>query len=105
MLIKQTTEKLFFLISPPKHILLDIRKFKNEVHTIIGHSFESYHSIGHITLSIDTANPNLILKEMERVAQSIAPFPIVIKNFITFKHGIKRSLVLNIADKHPFKMY
>src|SRR5688572_17055451 len=98
----QTTEKsakeLFFLISPPRHIISDVSVLKDDVHYLIGRKLEDRHSIAHISLfKYNDDYINDIIRHVEVKASQFKPFNVFLKGFGVFYSGPKRTIYMDIV--------
>jgi 2'-5' RNA ligase len=101
---EQSVKELFFLISPPRHIMSDVSVLKDDVHYLIGHQLEDRHSIAHISLfKYNDEHIHDIIRHVEAKAAHFKPFNIFLKDFGVFYNGSKRSIYMDIVNKYPIQ--
>ncbi len=94
--------ELFFLISPPRHIISDVSVLKDDVHYLIGHELEDRHTIAHIPLfRYNDEHIDDMIEHVERKASSFRPFNVFLKGFGVMYNGSKRSVYVDIVNKSP----
>lgn len=88
----------FLLISPPSEIKEYVTYLKKRVREILGHHFDGFNSIAHLTLLQyeDLHNEDELYRIEER-ASKIREFNIFIKNFSVFKNN--HTTFLDIVNK------
>jgi 2'-5' RNA ligase len=100
-------QELFFIISPQPHIKSDVSVLKDDVHYLIGRTYESHKSLAHISLfQYENANPELIddlIEFVESKARYFESFNVFLKDFGTFHHGAKRTIYMDIVNKYPIR--
>jgi 2'-5' RNA ligase len=103
--ISEPVKELFFIISPPPHIMSDVRVLKDDVQYLVGHELEDRYSKAHISLfKYDDPNHfDQILQFVEARAACFKPFNIFIKNLNVFHHGANRTIYLDIVNKYPVR--
>lgn len=103
--IKEPVQELFFIISPPPHILSDVSVLKDDVQFLVGHEFESRHSKAHISLFKfdDQKHMDDIIHHVESRASFFRPFNIFVKSLNVFHHGSNRTIYLDIVNKYPIR--
>ena len=103
---QQSVKELFFIISPPRHILSDVSVLKDDVHYLIGHELEDRFTKGNIALFkySDTENRmNHMLRFVEDRAAAIEPFNVFLKDFGVFYNGSFRTIYMDIVNKSPIQ--
>jgi 2'-5' RNA ligase len=102
--LDESIKELFFLISPPRHIVSDVSVLKDDVHYLIDREMEDRFSKAHISLFKfrDTENHmKHIIRFVEARASEIAPFNIFLKDFGVFYSGSFRTIYMDIVNKSP----
>lgn len=102
----QSVQELFFLISPPRHIMSDVSVLKDDVHYLIGHQLEDRYSKAHISLFKFTDNQehiNDIIHYVESRACQFKPFNVFLKDFGFFYTGQRRTIYMDIVNKYPIR--
>jgi 2'-5' RNA ligase len=85
----------FLLLSPPSEVVADVSSFKEDVRSLVGHKYRSFHSIAHLTLFqyFDFHNESKLYKYEEQVS-NFPQFEIKLRDFSAFeKNG---TIYLNI---------
>lgn len=102
--IKSPVKELFFILSPARHIKSDVSVLKDDVHYLIGHSFEDQRSTAHIALFryADEHAADMIA-HVEEKAATLEPFNVFLKDFGVFYNGSRRSIYLDIVNKSPIR--
>ena len=102
--IEQSVKELFFLISPPRHIMSDVSVLKDDVHYLIGHKLEDRHSPAHISLfTYNDEHVQDIVRHVEVKAAQFKPFNVFLKGFGVFFNGAKRTIYMDIVNKSPIQ--
>ena len=103
--IKQPVQELFFLISPPPHIVSDVSVLKDDVQFLIGHEFEGRHSKAHISLFQfdDKDHIEDIIRHVQSRANHFKAFNVFVKSLNVFHHGSNRTIYLDIINKYPIR--
>jgi 2'-5' RNA ligase len=98
-------QELFFIISPPPHIMSDVSVLKDDVQYLAGHEFEDRYSKAHISLFKfdDEEHMDDIIQYVELKAAYFKPFNIFIKNLNVFHHGANRTIYLDVVNKYPIR--
>ncbi len=102
--LQQEIRELFFIISPPRHILSDVSVLKDDVHYLIGHEMEDRYSKANIALfkySDTDERMNHMIRFVEARAREIEPFNIFLKDFGVFYNGSFRTIYMDIVNKSP----
>ncbi|MDQ2657679.1 MAG: 2'-5' RNA ligase family protein [Bacteroidota bacterium] len=102
--LRKDIRELFFVISPPRHILSDVSVLKDDVHYLIGHELEDRYSKPNISLFkySDTENRmHHMVRFVEARAAEIPAFNIFLKDFGVFYNGSFRTIYLDIVNKSP----
>lgn len=100
----QTVNELFFIISPPRHIMSDVSVLKDDVHYLIGRKLEDRHSIAHISLfKYNDEHIHDIIRHVETKAAHFKPFNVFLKDFGVFYSGSKRTVYMDIVNKYPIQ--
>ena len=96
-------EELFFIISPPPHIMSDVSVLKDDVQFLVGHELDDRYAKAYISLFkfSDKDHFRDILKYVEFKAAYFKTFNIFIKNLNVFHHGDHRTIYLDIVNKYP----
>src|SRR3982751_6768494 len=101
---KSPVQELFFIISPPPHILSDVFVLKDDVHYLIGHEFADRYSMAHISLfKYQDEHVEDIIRHVEVKVAIIKPFNIFIKDLNVFYYGAERTIILDIVNKYPVR--
>jgi hypothetical protein len=103
---QQSIKELFFIISPPRHIVSDVSVLKDDVHYLIGHELEDRYSTANIALFkySDTENRmNHMLRFVEARAAEIETFNVFLKDFGVFYNGSFRTIYMDIVNKSPIQ--
>jgi 2'-5' RNA ligase len=100
------TQELFFLISPPRHILSDVSVLKDDIQYLIGHEFEDRYSRAHVSLFKFEHEEECVHEMMSIVEEKAAyfnPFNVFIKNLNVFYKGSARTIYMDIVNKYPLR--
>jgi hypothetical protein len=103
---QQAIKELFFIISPPRHILSDVSVLKDDVHYLIGHELEDRYSKANIALFKYSDGENRMthmLRFVEARASEIEPFNVFLKDFGVFYNGSFRTIYMDIVNKSPIQ--
>lgn len=104
LLINNPVQELFFLISPPPHIMSDVSVLKDDVQFLIGHEFDDRYSKGYISLfQYKDEHIDDIIQHVATKAAHFKPFNVFIKNLNVFHHGATRTIYLDIVNKYPIR--
>ncbi|HYI77313.1 MAG TPA: 2'-5' RNA ligase family protein [Chryseolinea sp.] len=100
--INEEVRELFFVISPPPHIMSDVSVLKDDVQFLVGHELEDRYVKAHISLFKfdDKKHFDEIIQFVESKAFDFQPFNIFIKNLNFFHSGTTRSVYLDIVNKY-----
>lgn len=101
---QQSIKELFFIITPPRHIISDVSVLKDDVHYLIGHELEDRYSKPNIALFkySDTENRMThLLRFVEARAAELQPFNVFLKDFGVFYNGTFRTVYMDIVNKTP----
>jgi hypothetical protein len=104
--LQEGIRELFFVISPPRHILSDVSVLKDDVHYLIGHELEDRYSKANIALFkyADSAKRmNHMLRFVEARAAAMEPFNVFLKDFGVFYNGSFRTIYMDIVNKSPIQ--
>lgn len=97
-------QELFFIISPPRHIISDVSVLKDDVHYLVGHPFESQHSKAHISLfKYSDRYAKDMIRFVESKASQFKAFNVLLKDFGVFYNGSKRTIYMDIVYKSPIQ--
>lgn len=97
-------KELFFLISPPRHIISDVSVLKDDVHYLIGRQPEDRHSPAHISLfKYNGDHMDDMVRFVRTKASKFKPFNVFLKGFGVFYHGSKRTIYMDIVYKSPIQ--
>ncbi len=102
--LRKDIKELFFVISPPRHILSDVSVLKDDVHYLIGHELEDRYSKPNIALfkySDTETRMHHMVRFVEARAAEIPAFNIFLKDFGVFYNGSFRTIYLDIVNKSP----
>jgi 2'-5' RNA ligase len=105
-LTQQPVKELFFLISPPRHIMSDVSVLKDDVHYLIGREMEDRFSKAHISLfkySDIEHRTHHLMRFIEARAAEISPFNVFLKDFGVFFNGAYRTVYMDIVNKSPIQ--
>jgi 2'-5' RNA ligase superfamily len=103
---QEAIKELFFIISPPRHILSDVSVLKDDVHYLIGHELEDRYSKANIALFKYSDAENRMthmLRFVEARAAEIEPFNVFLKDFGVFYNGSFRTVYMDIVNKSPIQ--
>lgn len=98
--------ELFFIISPPRHIMSDVSVLKDDIHYLIGRKPEDRYSKAHIALfkfSDNHKHTRDLLRFVELRAAQFQPFNVFLKDFGVFYNGSKRTIYMDIVNKYPIQ--
>jgi 2'-5' RNA ligase len=102
--IEPAVQELFFLISPPRHIMSDVSVLKDDVHYLIGHQLEDRHVKAHISLfKYHDDHLEDMIRFVESKASQFKPFNVFLKDFGVFYNGPKRTIYMDIVNKYPIQ--
>lgn len=104
--LDESVRELFFVISPPRHIVSDVSVLKDDVHYLIGREMQDRFSRAHISLfkfSDTEKHMNHMVRFAEARASEIAPFNVFLKDFGVFYNGSMRSVYMDIVNKSPIE--
>ena len=97
-------KELFFMISPPRHIMSDVFVLKDDVHYLIGHEFEDRYSKAHVSLfKYSDVHVDNMIRHVEAKAARFKPFNIFIKDLNVFYNGSQRTIYMDIVNKYPLR--
>ncbi len=102
--LRKDIKELFFVISPPRHIISDVSVLKDDVHYLIGHELEDRYSRPNIALfkySDTETRMRHMMRFVEARASEIPAFNIFLKDFGVFYNGSFRTIYLDIVNKSP----
>ncbi len=103
-LINNPVQELFFLISPPPHIMSDVSVLKDDIQFLIGHEFDDRYSKGYISLfQYNDEHIDDIIQHVATKAAHFKPFNVFIKNLNVFHYGATRTIYLDIVNKYPIR--
>jgi 2'-5' RNA ligase len=92
--------RFFFTILPPQPVQAFVSDLRNHVRQVIGHGFEDESSPAHMVLFKYTDKSKL-LHETELLISALLPLEIQVKGLGVFKHGVNKTIYLQIAYKTP----
>jgi 2'-5' RNA ligase len=100
--INEEVRELFFVISPPPHIMSDVSVLKDDVQFLVGHELEDRYVKAHISLFKydDKKHFDEIIRFVESKAFDFQPFNIFIKNLNFCHSGSTRSIYLDVVNKY-----
>jgi 2'-5' RNA ligase len=104
--LNESVKELFFLISPPRHIMSDVSVLKDDVHYLIGREMEDRFSKAHISLfkfSDTETHMKHMIRFVEARAHEIAAFNVFLKDFGVFYNGSFRTIYMDIVNKSPIQ--
>ena len=104
--LDESVKELFFLISPPRHIMSDVSVLKDDVHYLIGREMEDRFSKAHIALFKYSDSENHMkhmVRFVEARASEITAFNVFLKDFGVFYNGSLRSIYMDIVNKSPIE--
>ena len=99
---KPALQELFFIISPPRHIMSDVSVMKDDVQYLVGKELQDRHTRAHISLfkySENEMRMKHMLRFVEARASEIQPFNVFLKDFGVFYNGSQRTIYLDIVNK------
>lgn len=99
-----SVKELFFIVSPPRHIISDVSVLKDDVQYLIGRRFEDRSAIAHIPLfRYNDEHLDDMIRHVETKARDLEPFNIFLKDFGVFFQGEKRTIYMDIVNKSPIE--
>ena len=100
--ISEEVRELFFVISPPPHIMSDVSVLKDDVQFLVGHELEDRYAKANISLFKfdDKKHFDEIIRFVESKAMEFEPFNIFLKNLNFFHQGPNRTIYLDIVNKY-----
>lgn len=102
--IASPVKELFFIISPPRHIMSDVFVLKDDVHYLTGREFEGRYAKAHISLfRYSDEHVDDMIRYVEQKAANFKPFNIFIKNLNVFYNGSERTIYMDIVNKYPLR--
>lgn len=102
--LDQSVKELFFLISPPRHIISDVSVLKDDVHYLLGRKLEDRHAMAHISLfKYNDQYFNDIIRFVQSRASQFKPFNVFLKDFGVFYNGSKRTIYMDVVNKYPIQ--
>lgn len=94
--------RFFFTITPPQPVQVFVSDLKKQVRNAIGHGFQDEFSPAHISLFKYTdLKTESFLYNADWLVSALLPFEIHVKGFGTFKHGVNKTIYLEIECKTP----
>lgn len=94
------TTELLFVLTPSEPVQKDLAYFKKDTERLVGYTYESRHSLAHITLGrTSTEKPTQLMYAVAAIASNLTPFTVFIKDCSTFHHGSNRTIYLDIVNK------
>src|SRR5688572_25215500 len=93
----QSVSELFFIISPPRHILSDVSVLKDDVQYLIGRQAEDRYSRACIALfrfSDTEKHMKHLIRFVEARAAEFTPFNVFLKDFGVLYNGSKRTIYM-----------
>lgn len=94
------TKELLFVLTPSETVLKDLAFFKQDTERLVGYTYESRHSLAHITLGhAITEKPIQLIYSVAAAAHHVAPFTLYIKDCSTSHCGSNRNIFLDIVNK------
>src|SRR5687768_5010850 len=103
---QQSVKELFFLISPPRHIMSDVSVLKDDVHYLVGRQLDDRYSKAHISLFKFKDNAQHVkdlLRFVESRASQFKPFNVFLKDFGVFYNGPRRTIYMDVVNKYPIQ--
>ena len=102
--VRPSSQELYFIIVPPRHILSDVSVLKDDVHYLIGHTFDDQRSKAHIPLfKYNDRYSREMIRFVESKAVEFEPFNVLLKDFGVFINGSKRTVYMDIVYKSPIQ--
>jgi 2'-5' RNA ligase len=105
--VQNPVQELFFIIAPQRHIKSDVSVLKDDVHYLIGHTYESHRSLAHISLfqyaDSNEENVDDMIRFVEKKAASFQSFNVFLKDFGVFYNGAKRTIYMDVVNKYPIQ--
>ena len=103
---QQAIKELFFIITPPRHIVSDVSVLKDDVHYLIGRETEDRYAKANIALfkySDTHHRMSHMLRFVEARAAEFEPFNVFLKDFGVFYNGSFRTIYMDIVNKTPIQ--
>jgi 2'-5' RNA ligase len=102
--LQNPVQELFFMISPPRHIMSDVSVLKDDVQYLIGRKFEGRHSTAHISLfKYNDVHTKDMVRFVQSKAHEFEPFNVFLKDFGVFYNGSQRTIYMDIVNKYPIR--
>lgn len=102
--LRSSVQELFFVITPPPHILSDVSVLKDDVEYLIGRKFDDRYSKGCIPLfKYDDRHIDDMIRFVEEKAAGFKPFNVFVKDFGVFYNGNKRTVYMDVVNKYPIR--
>lgn len=92
-----------FIISPAPAVQQFVASLKKQVRLAIGHTYIDEFSKAHISIFKYKSNTENFLYRASVIAAQVKSFNIHVKDLTTFHHGSKRTIYLEIVNKHPIQ--
>lgn len=97
-----TVQELSFIISPPRHIASDVSVLKDDIHYLIGRTFDEQRQKAHVPLfRYKDAHMEDMIAFAEDKVKTFAPCNIFLKDFGVAITGTTRTIYLDIVNKTP----
>jgi 2'-5' RNA ligase len=94
--------RFFFTITPPQPVQVFVSDLKKQVRKAIEHGFQDEFSPAHISLFKYTDyKTESFLYDADWLISALLPFEIQVKGLGIFKHGINKTIYLQIEYKTP----
>ncbi|MFZ6013457.1 MAG: 2'-5' RNA ligase family protein [Bacteroidota bacterium] len=98
---EQSVKELFFIISPPPHIVSDVSVLKDDVHYLIGRQLSDRYSKAYISLfKYGEMYIDDMIRHVASKAMTFKPFNVFLKDFGVFYTGSKRTVYMDIVNKY-----
>ena len=92
--------ELLFVLTPSEPVQKDLAYFKKDTERLVGYTYESRHSLAHITLGYTTTDkPTQLIWSIASRASDLSPFTVYLKDCSTFHHGLTRTIFLDVVNK------
>lgn len=92
--------ELLFVLTPSESVQKDLAHFKKDTARLVGYTYESRHSLAHITLGYtSTDKPTQLIWSIASRLSHVSPLSIYIKDCSTFHNGANRTIFLDVVNK------
>lgn len=93
--------RFFFTITPPQPVQAFVSDLKKQIRKAIGHGFQDEFTPANISLFKYTYKTESLLYDVDWLISALLPFEIHVKGLGLFKHGVNKTIHLEIECKTP----